>query len=185
MKKGKAVERALKKADLKYEFFESVRAKLRRRLKPSEPMSRLKVLNEETESLLVELVAAFSVHANPLAAMEVRVLAKVLGDLDEVPSDGWLRKLLARHGSKVKLRTARKSHKQSVLLGLFSALFEWTDETAKVLAGIALCAWLCFNIDETRAIPASKARSVIASAALTQVQYEEALRSTLYTLVGC
>ena len=57
--------------------------------------------------------------------------------------------------------------------------------TDKILARIAMIDYLVFNIDETRAIPGSKARFVIAATRLTQVRYEKAMNTTLYTMVGC
>ena len=182
---GIAVRTAMKKMQLSDVHFNALRCKLRRVLQPAQERLARTTLDEETEILLVDLVAAFSVHANPLSGLEVRFLAKVMGGLDEVPSTGWLQSLRLRYKSKIRLRKVRCSHKKTILVNLFTALLVWADETEKILAGIALVAWLCFNIDETRAIPGSKAKSVIADANLTQVQFEGALETTLYTMVGC
>ena len=184
-KKGEAINIALEKASLSAEFFEAIRGRLRRRLQPWEKRLHPTTIDRESEILIVDLVAAFSVHANPLSGLEVRVLAKVVGNLDATPSTGWLQSLRTRYAEKIKLRKGRCSHKKMVLVNLFTAFIEWADKTDKILAGIAIVAWLVFNIDETRAIPGSKAKSIIADARLTQVQYEHALESTLYTMVGC
>jgi hypothetical protein len=180
-----SIRTALKKMELPESHFEPIRSKLRRALRPKQERVPRTLLNQEIEDMLVDLVAAFSVHANPLSGLEVRVLAQVMGGLAAMPSSGWLQALRKRYASRIKLRKARKSHHKTILVNLFTALLVWADQTEKILAGIALVAWLIFNIDETRAIPGSKARSVIADANLTQVQFEGALESTLYTMVGC
>lgn len=118
MKKGQAIKAALKKAELGDVHFESVKGKLRRALKPKQPTSRLSILSEECEKLLVELVAASSVGANPLSGLEVRVLAQTMGDLDKVPSTGWLQKLRQRHPEKIKLRKSGGCNKETLLLSL-------------------------------------------------------------------
>ena len=163
----------------------AIRSRLYRLFNPTQPILRPTLMEPEREKLLVDMIEAFSVVANPLSGVEVRCLAEVVGDLDEIPTTGWLESLRKRYPHKIKLRTSRCSHKKTILVNLFQGLMSWALETEKVLAHIAQLAFLIFNIDETRAIPASKARAVLASSTLTQVQYESVLKSSLYTLVGC
>ena len=71
----------MKKMELSEEHFNSIRCKLRRVLLPSQERPARTTLDEENEKMLVDLVAAFSIHANPLSGLEVRSLAKVVGGL--------------------------------------------------------------------------------------------------------
>ena len=185
VKQAMAIRATAEKLQIPERFHEAIRQRLYRLLNPAVKVERAKIMTPERRDLLVDLVAAFSFHANPLSGLEVRCLAQVIGDLDHVPSTGWLARLREEYRHKIKLRKGRCSHKKNVLVKLFEALLTWVDETAKVLIHIAQLDYLIFNIDETRAIPGSKSRAVLAAANLTQVQYESVLQSSLYTLVGC
>lgn len=180
-----AVDLAVKQMNLDEHVKVALRQRLWRLRNPKAKKERPTLICKEDEELLVDLIAAFSVHANPLTKLEVRALAQVMGNLDRVPSKGWLVSLRKRYPTKIKTRKAKASHNKKVLTKLFESLKTWSDETSRILASIAVADYLVFNIDETRALPASKGMSVIASAYLTQVQYEKAIESTLYTLVGC
>jgi hypothetical protein len=50
---------------------------------------------------------------------------------------------------------------------------------------LALTADLVFNIDETRALPASRLQSLMAAKVLKETHYQQAMDETLYTLVSC
>lgn len=182
--KSEAIRLAAKKMNVPEQLFNAMRTRIWRLLHPTEKRPRPTTIDVETETLLVDLVAAFSTHANPLSGLEVRCLAQIMGGLEKVPTTGWLKSLRTRYAAKIKLRKGRCSHKKTVLVSLFTGIMEWAEETEQILATIAMLD-LFFNIDETRAIPGSKARAVIAATHLTQVQYENALDTTLYTMVGC
>lgn len=184
-KKQSALQAAVQKLGLGANVLRALRARVDRLCNPKSKVPRPTLLTQECEQHLVELVSAFSVHANALAGVEVRTVAAAMFGLDQIPTTGWLATFLERNKAKLKICNTRPSHKKDVLLGLFQSLVEWTKETEKKLAHVAAEPSCVFNIDETRAIPASKVHSVIASAQLTQVQYESAMNSTLYTLVGC
>ena len=183
--KAEAARLAAEKVGLSDEFAERIRKRLSRLFTESPTKPRPTLLQREAEIHLVELVRAFSMYANPLFGSEIRHLAKIYGELEELPSTGWLTSLCQRYPDVIRVRKARSSHKKDVLTNLLESVIQWSKSTGLRLSRLALSSHLVFNIDETRALPACKAETVVAAACLTQVQYEEALKSTLYTLVGC
>lgn len=152
---------------------------------PRERKKRAKLLDDNMEQILYSTIQAFSTLANPLGRTEAQILAQVIGNLAQPPTSGWLQSFLDRHGSKVALRKGKKSHKRKDLLATFDKIKTWTEDTGKVLKGLALDPSLVFNMDETRAVPATKVVSVLAHKDMTETQYNQTIDSTLYTLVSC
>lgn len=164
---------------------ENIRRRIGRALTPQESKPRPRLLDDKMEEMLYSVVQAFSTLANPLGTTEVQVLAQALSGMDQVPSTGWVQKFLIRHGNEIALRKGKKSHKRKDLLATFTSVKQWTEDTSNVLKGLALQPSLVFNIDETRAVPASKTVSVLAHKHMTETHYNQTIDSALYTLVSC
>lgn len=180
-----AARTAAQKLKLNASKIEPLRGRIRYHFSKTPPKKRACLLLSEAEEFLVNIIKAFSTLANPLSTGEVRCLAKVVGELDQVPSNGWMTSFRGRYGSRIELRAGKKSHTKTTLLSCYSTIHEWTKATGKILKGIASAPALVFNIDETRALPASRVKSLLADKRLKETHYQQAMDTTLYTLVSC
>jgi hypothetical protein len=184
-KYSKAAQEASKKYNFENVHWESVRRRIGKYFSKPSPKKRPKLFDDEMETRLVSVISAFSTLANPLRRGEIRMIAQRLSENDRAPSDGWVSRFLARHDSIIGKRKAKDIHKRTVLLEAFPKIAEWCKETDKVLKRLALDPSCVFNIDETRALPSSKHAIVIANNRMAEAQYQQAIDSTLYTLVSC
>ena len=180
-----ACAEAVKKKEFAALNVETLRSRLRYVPKTQQGKSQPRLLTKEQEDFIAKLVVSFSTLPNPLGPGEVRWMAKVTVGMEREPTKEWLTGYLARHQKKIGFRLAKKSHKKSILQSRYPEILEWTKEVSMVLGGVALEASLVLNIDETRALPASKARLVVASKRVSEAQYQMAQDATLYTLVSC
>ena len=166
-------------------FIDRIRKRVQRQIAGRDHYKRPKLLGDEENQFLVDLVKSFSESANPLTSGDIRTIAQAIGNLPSRPTTGWLRSWLKANSDSVSYRKGKKSHKKSILLASLTKVQKWTDETTSILEKLSLKAHLVFNIDETKAIPKPKYDRLIASNSSTECQYQDESNSTLYTLVSC
>ena len=183
--KSEASRRAVEKHKLDQSKIEPLRARVQYRIREVSPKKAALLLIPEQEIFICNVIKAFSTRANPLVAGDVQLLAQIVAGLPEKPSRGWMSSFRKRHKLDVVLRKGKSSHKRGVLMMAYESVFQWVNSTEKFLVRLALDASLVFNIDETRALPASRVEFVLAAKSLKEAHYEEALDETLYTLVSC
>jgi hypothetical protein len=94
---------------------------------------KLDWLTAVQEDFLVSLVMAFSTQANAISALELRRMAKAVGDLDQLPTTGWVQSFLDRHSSHIQIRKGRKSHKRVILMGVLNDVIKWAEATDTAL----------------------------------------------------
>ena len=180
-----AVKKALTVVGIEETKLEVVRSRVRRALQVHTPKKYFKLLNEDQEKFLCDLISSFSSLANPLTVGDIRILAQVLGELPNKPTTGWMREFLKRHKNEVAIRKGKKSHAKKDLLGLFKAIKDWTLKTDLIIKELILDDDMVFNIDETRAIPKCKMESLLAPTSVFENHFQDTLKSTLYSLVTC
>lgn len=182
---SEAARLAAKRHDLEEDKMEPLRCRINYRLYAPPKQKRQLILSDEQERFLCDVIKAFSTRANPLASGDVLVLAQEIGDLESKPTTGWLGSFRKRHQLDVLLRKGKNSHKRSILLAAFDSVCGWLKTTQTTLNRLVLAAFLVFNIDETRALPASRLQSLMAAKSLKETHYQQAMDETLYTLVSC
>ena len=180
-----AARRGVEKANLPQSKVDAVRHRIRRTLHGKTNGTRARLLSEEAENFLVKLCMAFEALANPLGAQDLRLLAQIIGQLDEAPTTGWVAFFRNLHAKDIRLRKGKSSHKRKTLMVGYPAVCAWVKETEKVLEHVAQEPSLTLNLDETRALPAAKVKHLLSSTKVKETQFYEAIDDTLYTLVSC
>lgn len=182
---SEGARRGVEKANLPDSKVEAVRHRIRRSLHGKSSEIRARLLSQEAENFLVKLCVAFEALVNPLGTQDLQLLAKIIGRLEHLPTSGWVGHFRKIHAKEIKIRKGKHSHKRKILMAGFPSVCAWVEETEKTLEKVIQEESLVFNLDETRAIPASKVKQLLSSTKVKETQYYEAIDETLYTMVSC
>lgn len=140
---------------------------------------------KELEMFLVKLIIAFSIQLMSLTRSFLRSFASALAPSLGKFDNSWVKRFRKRHRKLIVVRSAKKSHKRSVLLGAYNVIKEWLEGFKLRRKKEAWKNHLIFNIDETKALPSGLREKVLSASNLTEAQYQLCQDSTLYSMVSC
>lgn len=172
---------------LKYpgSLFNAVHHRVRRALQPKQEHQKDTILGSEKEKLLVQFIQAFAHFKNPLSKAMVIEIATAMAGRAELLTTGWLSRFVQRHGKDICFAEGKLSHRKKDLLEAWPKLFKWSKEVDNFATLWTNKPWVVFNLDESRAIPASKMKSIVSSKHSKETRYQDTLKCNLFTIVSC